>query len=92
MKKKIDPEEVNVKINKKTGKTINKKASKEKVKTRCPRINIFQGGKVNILGAESIDSANLIYNFIVDIFKYNWDKCISIKPKKDKDRLLSKLH
>lgn len=50
---------------------------------RAPRINIFQEGKINILGAESIDSAELIYIFLTDIFKLNWRNLINIKPEKD---------
>lgn len=52
---------------------------------RAPRINIFQEGKINILGAESIESAELIYIFLTDIFKMNWTKLINIKPEKDKN-------
>lgn len=51
---------------------------------RAPRINIFQEGKINILGAESIDSAQLIYIFLTDIFRSNWSKLINVKPEKDK--------
>jgi len=51
---------------------------------RAPRINIFQEGKINILGAESIDSAKLIYIFLTDVFKFNWIKLINLKPEKDK--------
>lgn len=51
---------------------------------RAPRINIFQEGKINILGSESIDSANLIYIFLTDVFRLNWSRIINIKPEKDK--------
>lgn len=51
---------------------------------RAPRINIFQEGKINILGAETIESAKLIYIFLTNIFKLNWSKLINIKPEKDK--------
>lgn len=54
---------------------------------RAPRINIFQEGKINILGSESIESATLIYIFLTDIFKHNWSKLINIKPEKDKARI-----
>lgn len=53
---------------------------------RAPRINIFQCGKINILGAESDESSKLIYTFLVDAFKHNWNKLINIKPLKDADR------
>jgi len=51
---------------------------------RAPRVNIFQEGKINILGSESIKSAQLIYEFLTDIFKTNWFRLINIKPEKDK--------
>lgn len=51
---------------------------------RSPRINIFQEGKVNILGSESFESAKLIYIFLTDMFKVNWIKLINIRPEKDK--------
>lgn len=51
---------------------------------RAPRINIFQEGKINILGSESIESAQLIYTFLTDIFRNNWSKLINVKPEKDK--------
>jgi len=51
---------------------------------RSPRINIFQEGKINILGADSIESAREIYKFLTNLFKYNWTKLINIKPEKDK--------
>lgn len=50
---------------------------------RAPRINIFQEGKINILGAESVNSSELIYTFLTDIFRANWSKFINIKPEKD---------
>lgn len=51
---------------------------------RAPRINIFQEGKINILGSESIESARLIYTFLTDIFRNNWMRLINVKPEKDK--------
>lgn len=55
---------------------------------RAPRINIFQSGKINILGSESIESAKLIYIFLSDIFKLNWMKLINVKPLSDAELLL----
>ena len=55
-------------------------------KKRAPRINLFQCGKINILGAESVDSAILIYRFLTDVFKNNWSRLINIKPLKDADK------
>lgn len=51
---------------------------------RSPRINIFQEGKVNILGGLDIESCNLIYEFLNNIFRHNWKHLINIKPEKDK--------
>jgi hypothetical protein len=51
---------------------------------RLPRVNIFQEGKVNILGSDAVISAKLIYEFLSDLFKYNWNNLIVIKPEKDK--------
>jgi hypothetical protein len=52
-------------------------------KKRAPRVNIFQGGKVNILGSESTKSSEHIYTFLNGIFKNNWKKLISVRPVKD---------
>lgn len=52
-------------------------------KEKSPRINIFQSGKVNVLGANNEDSIKLFYNFISELFRANWDKLINIKPEKD---------
>ncbi len=54
---------------------------------RSPRINIFQAGKINILGSESNESAELIYKFLTDVFKNNWTKLINIKPLNDANKL-----
>lgn len=51
---------------------------------RAPRINVFQEGKINILGAESVESSKLIYTYLTNVFIHNWNKLISIKPEKDK--------
>jgi hypothetical protein len=53
---------------------------------RNPRINIFQGGKINILGAESTTSARLIYEYMTNIFKMYWHDFITIKPLSDKEK------
>jgi hypothetical protein len=52
---------------------------------RVPRINVFQGGKVNILGASTDESAQLIYEFFVDLFSTYWDKLVTIQPKRDSE-------
>jgi len=50
---------------------------------RSPRINIFQEGKVNILGADTRESAEKIYEYLSKLFENNWHVLISIKPEKD---------
>lgn len=50
---------------------------------KFPRINIFQSGKINVLGANNEDSIKLFYQFISELFTKNWDKLINIKPVKD---------
>lgn len=55
---------------------------------RVPRINVFQSGKVNILGSESVSSAEAIYKYLSDIFQLYWDDFIRIKPLSDKDKAL----
>jgi hypothetical protein len=59
-----------------------------KADTRSPRINIFQEGKINILGAESIESAQRIYEFFVNLFETNWAALISLQPRKDAERAI----
>ena len=56
------------------------------VAKREPRINIFQGGKINILGADSAESADRIYNFFVQLFMENWTKLICLQPRSDVER------
>jgi hypothetical protein len=51
---------------------------------RSPRVNIFQEGKINILGAETVESSELIYKFLIELFNHNWIKLINIRPEKDK--------
>lgn len=53
---------------------------------RAPRINLFQCGKINILGAESIESAQLIYTFLTDVFRHNWSRLINVKPLSDAEK------
>lgn len=54
-----------------------------RVDTRVPRINVFQEGKVNILGALTDESAVKIHAFFVELFTRNWDKLVTLQPKCD---------
>jgi hypothetical protein len=51
---------------------------------RMPRVNVFQGGKVNILGADSIECARRIYNFFMELFTVNWSQFICLQPLRDR--------
>ena len=51
--------------------------------SRAPRINVFQGGKINILGADSIECAARIYEFFQILFRDNWNLLICLQPRRD---------
>jgi hypothetical protein len=53
---------------------------------RAPRINIFQEGKINILGADSTESAQKIYDFFVQLFTSNWAMLVCLQPRRDHER------
>jgi hypothetical protein len=53
---------------------------------RAPRINIFQEGKINILGADSSESAQNIYDFFVQLFTANWAMFVCLQPRRDLER------
>jgi len=53
---------------------------------RAPRLNVFQENKVNILGADSVHSAERIYDFFVRLFTANWAMLVSLQPRRDLER------
>jgi hypothetical protein len=53
---------------------------------RAPRVNVFQEGKINILGAASAESADRIYEFFVRLFTENWAALICLRPRSDAER------
>ena len=53
---------------------------------RAPRINIFQEGKINILGADSAESAEQIYAFFERLFSSHWADFTCLQPRRDVDR------
>ena len=53
---------------------------------RAPRINIFQEGKINILGADSVESARVIYDFFFQLFTDNWAMLVCLQPRRDLER------
>jgi len=48
-----------------------------------PKINIFQSGKVNILGLNNPTHSRLIYDYLCAVFERNWDKFIIEMPRPD---------
>ena len=55
-------------------------------KQRKPRVNIFQSGKVNILGAVTVESAHRIHQFFSHLFAANWAELVCLKPLRDNER------
>lgn len=53
---------------------------------RAPRINIFQEGKINILGADSVESARKIYDFFIQLFTDDWAMLVCLQPRHDLER------
>jgi hypothetical protein len=51
---------------------------------RQPRVNVFQGGKINILGADSVECAERIYEFFVQLFRANWGTFVCLQPRRDR--------
>jgi len=50
---------------------------------RSPRINIFQSGKIDILGAESDTSVRRIYDYFWQLFRDNWADFVCLRPRPD---------
>lgn len=51
--------------------------------TRSPRTNVFQEGKINVLGADTVESAETIYEFFVELFRANWGRLVALQPRRD---------
>ena len=64
---------------------IDESNSKKRGKPKHTRINIFQSGKINILGGKSKKEAELIYSFLVRLFQDNWKTFVSLKPRRDSE-------
>jgi len=54
--------------------------------TKKVRLNIFQEGKINILGAKSFIEAEYIYNYIYEVFQKFWDILTCLRPIPDAQR------
>lgn len=53
---------------------------------RAPRINVFQEGKINILGADTVEAAEKIYDYFVRLFTANWSMLVCLQPRRDLER------
>jgi len=56
---------------------------------RSPRINVFQTGKINILGANSVAFAHVTYNYFAELFAENWLLLICLQPRRDNERKIA---
>jgi hypothetical protein len=54
---------------------------------RAPRVNVFPSGKVNVLGAATVESAERMYVYFVRLFTANWAVLVCLKPRRDAERL-----
>lgn len=52
---------------------------------RQPKVNIFQSGKINILGADSNEHSEDIYAFFLELFTKNWEHLVCLKPRSDEE-------
>ncbi len=56
-----------------------------KIGIRTPRVNVFQEGKMNVLGANSEESVLQIYAFFEQLFEVNWSRLVCLQPRHDKE-------
>lgn len=52
----------------------------------APRLNVFQSGKINILGADSDGTGRRIYDFFDALFRANWRRLVTLRPRRDFER------
>lgn len=55
-------------------------------KNRSPRVNVFQEGKINILGADTASSADRIYEYFGRLFAANWAVLVCLQPRRDNEK------
>jgi hypothetical protein len=55
-------------------------------KDRFPRVNVFQEGKINILGADTFMAAEKIYHYFEQLFAANWPALVCLQPRRDNER------
>jgi hypothetical protein len=53
---------------------------------RPPRVNVFQSGKINILGADSEASARAVHAFFAAFFVACWPRLTCVLPTSDRER------
>ncbi len=51
--------------------------------TRMVRVNIFQEGKINVLGAPSFEAGRRIYAWLEAVFTTNWARFVRLRPLPD---------
>ena len=59
----------------------------DKGKDKKVRVNVFTSGKVNILGANSFECSEKIYDFMSSLFRDRWDEFVDIQPLPDRARV-----
>lgn len=58
---------------------------KMEVGARNVRVNVFLRGKINILGAETHESAKHIYDYLSDTLSDGWETFVCLKPRPDRE-------
>ena len=53
---------------------------------RKVRVNIFQRCKINILGADSLETGQTIYDWLRTLFETNWSCFVRLQPRRDSER------
>lgn len=51
----------------------------------APLINVFQAGKINILGAKTVESGRQIHAYFTRLFTRLWDRLICLQPRRDNE-------
>lgn len=54
-----------------------------RVNGRSPRVNVFQSGKINLLGFGSVEAALAVHAFFVRLFTAAWPRLVALRPRPD---------
>jgi hypothetical protein len=65
--------------------TANTILAKKRKKPCAPKINIFQSGKINVLGAISHPMVEVIYGYFQELFAVHWSQLVCLTPKNDEE-------